>query len=924
MLGGTSVRWPFIGRRAELERIGDAAADARCHAVLVCGRSGTGKSRLVEEYLDLARSQGRQAAHLTASRTAAAVPLSALAPLLPAPAGPAAAPNTHPQDLLAAVRARTADRAGDGRFVLGVDDLHLLDPASLALLTALCAAPEVLLVASVRDREALPDALAAWWRAGRAVRIDLAELERPAMDTLLHLALGGPIAAPAGQALWAASRGNLLYLRELVLRGLADGALARSGGVWCLTARLSAGDGVAGLVRERLDALTADQRDVLERLALCEPLGVDELLADTTEPLLTALEEGGLITVRPDGRRLEVRLSHPVHGDVLKDGMPRLRVRSLLLDQVARVEARGARRSGDALRLAGWRLDATGTADRALLLRAARLAHHAHDIDRMHDLARAALRQGPDPQAVLLLGIALGELGRADEAVEVLSGAADDVAGDELEALAVTLALNCFYGSAGPAAARAVLERAGARGGEDVRTALTAFEAILLCLAGRPAEAAEVLGAGAGQHRDGAGAPAEPAVPTRRDVLVMAARFRILLAAGRIVAAADLGRLVFEVHRQVPERIGLSHPAGRLSELAGALLELGAFDRARETALEGQGLALREGVVSLASWFPLQLGRIALAQGRPGAAAVHFRESLAQARAFAVAAAQTAALAGLVLCAAACGQGDPEAAAALLALAGPSPAGPESVRALAWADAVAGRPEAARRRLRTAAVNAREAGDRTAALGLCHDLARLGGAADAAALLPRGGPDGPPDGSPVGPPSADGLPDGLLAGLPDGPYAAARIAHIRALAEGTAARLAEAAEALGEVGADLAAAEAWVAAAERHRRDGAQRAAAHALARADGLRARCEGAATPGLVVAADTRSPLTAREREIAWLAAQGATSRGIAEGLHLSVRTVDNHLQNIYGKLGVSGRTRLAAALGHPDTQDGSGERP
>ncbi|MFD9130429.1 AAA family ATPase, partial [Kitasatospora sp. NPDC059571] len=460
MLGGTTVRWPFIGRRNELERVGDAAADPHCRAVLVCGRPGTGKSRLVEEYVELARSRGHRTAHLTASATAAAVPLSALAPLLPPPT--AGAPPAGPQELFAAVHARTVEQAGDRRFILGVDDLHLLDPASLALLTAVCAGPGVLLVATLRDQAPLPDALAAWWRAGRALRLDLAELERPTMDTLLHLALGAPIAAPAGAALWAASRGNLLYLRELVLRGVADGALAKSDGVWCLTARLSAGDGVAGLVRERLEALTADQRDVLERLALCEPLGVDELLADTGEPLLTALEESGLITVRPDGRRLEARLTHPVHGDVLKAGMPRLRVRSLLLDQIARVEARGARRSGDALRLAGWRLDATGTADPDLLVRAARLAHYAHDIERMHDLARAALRQGPDPRAVLLLGIALGELGRADEAVEVLQGALEEVAGDELEALAVTLALNCFYGSHGLAAARCGRVRARA------------------------------------------------------------------------------------------------------------------------------------------------------------------------------------------------------------------------------------------------------------------------------------------------------------------------------------------------------------------------------------------------------------------------------------------------------------------------------
>jgi DNA-binding NarL/FixJ family response regulator len=56
----------------------------------------------------------------------------------------------------------------------------------------------------------------------------------------------------------------------------------------------------------------------------------------------------------------------------------------------------------------------------------------------------------------------------------------------------------------------------------------------------------------------------------------------------------------------------------------------------------------------------------------------------------------------------------------------------------------------------------------------------------------------------------------------------------------------------------------------------------------------------------------LTNREREIATLAARGLTSRDIAEQLSLSTRTVDNHLQNAFGKLGVTGRHELDAALG------------
>ena len=56
---------------------------------------------------------------------------------------------------------------------------------------------------------------------------------------------------------------------------------------------------------------------------------------------------------------------------------------------------------------------------------------------------------------------------------------------------------------------------------------------------------------------------------------------------------------------------------------------------------------------------------------------------------------------------------------------------------------------------------------------------------------------------------------------------------------------------------------------------------------------------------------PLTAREREICTLAAAGVSSPEIAEKLYLSVRTVNNHLQRAYTKLGVTNRRELASAL-------------
>jgi DNA-binding NarL/FixJ family response regulator len=53
---------------------------------------------------------------------------------------------------------------------------------------------------------------------------------------------------------------------------------------------------------------------------------------------------------------------------------------------------------------------------------------------------------------------------------------------------------------------------------------------------------------------------------------------------------------------------------------------------------------------------------------------------------------------------------------------------------------------------------------------------------------------------------------------------------------------------------------------------------------------------------------PLTDREREVLELLAQGLSNKSIAQRLYLSVRTVEGHLANIYGKLQVKSRTEAA----------------
>jgi NarL family two-component system response regulator LiaR len=71
------------------------------------------------------------------------------------------------------------------------------------------------------------------------------------------------------------------------------------------------------------------------------------------------------------------------------------------------------------------------------------------------------------------------------------------------------------------------------------------------------------------------------------------------------------------------------------------------------------------------------------------------------------------------------------------------------------------------------------------------------------------------------------------------------------------------------------------------------------------IAARALGALARGETGGASLIEALTDREVEVLQFLAQGLTNKDIAQTLFLSVRTVEAHLRNIYGKLNVRSRT-------------------
>jgi DNA-binding NarL/FixJ family response regulator len=873
---GLTGAMPLVGRQAEMERILARLQGPAPVAFVLAGAAGVGKTRLAAELAGLAAGRGFATAQAVGSLAAASIPFGAFAPFLP-DSGHAAG------DLLGLLRQASgaiAARAGPHRkLLLVVDDAQHLDDGSAALVHQLVAAGACSVLAGVRVPGPAPDLVTGLWKDGMAERIDLAAWDEAQTGEVAAAALGGPVSRATVRRLWELSGGNALFVRELLIGAAGSGALTQAGGIWSLRRPLTAPGRLVELVASRLGTLAPGTTAVIELLAAGEPLGVP-LLEQITDPgCLEDAEARGFVRVGQDGRRMQARLAHPVYGEVLRQNLPATSLRRISTMLAAAIEATGARRREDLLRLGRWRLETGSPGDPALMTRAARRAQAMFDADLAARLAQGALDAGGGVEAGLTLGEARFRSGQYREAEAVLAAMAPLCRTDiELAQIANARAYNLQNLLGDGAAAAAVLDAALDAVTEDVpRLQLLGRLASMKVFEGDP---------------EGALAAAQPLLASGDDAII--SRGSHISA----VALALLGRCD-EAVKAVQMRPASRRRAGIVSHvpelaLIGAVLGhagAGRLDRAERDAATGQQACLAAGDAEGHATFLLLTGLVLIERGQLARASGVFLDAASVNRELHDPLALRWCLAGIALAEAMSGYQDRAMAAA--AERDELPAGPMTLyetdlidRSRAWVSVCGGDLPQARRILTAAAERTAAARMRVAEGHLRHDLARLGEAKLAASRL------------------------AALAGVVDGQYLPALAAHAAALVSGTAAEIEAAGSALEALGACLLAAEAYTAAAAAWRSDGLARRAAAAGWRAAELAAACGNPATPGLAAGA-AAGRLTRREQEVAALAAAGASSRQIADRLVLSVRTVDSHLHSAYTKLGVTSRAELAQVL-------------
>ncbi len=865
--------WPLTGRDAELELVIGTLSGGAAGGVVIAGPAGVGKTRLAAEAAELASAQGCTVAWVRATRSAASIPLGAFAPLLPAGDLPEGV------ELLARARHALADRAAGRRLVLCVDDGQLLDDASAALVHQLVAADEAFAVVSMRRDEPAPDALRALWKDELCLLLELAELSRGQVEALLEAALGGPIHGVSVNALWELTRGNALFLRELVRHGVDRGLLAQDAGVWRWRGEVRAGTRLVELVDVRIEGVGAGGRRVLELVAVDAPLEVG-LLEPGELAALEALERSELVQRRAEERRRFVDFAHPLYGEAVRAQLTPTRLEAIYTRLADAVEAHGVRRSDDLLRIAVWRLAAGVTGDAELFARAADQALAAPDVVLAERLARAAVLAGAGFRARLALGRALAGAGRASEGQQLLADLAAQAADDhERAAVAMASARNLFWALDRAEEADGVLQDAEQHVGDDaLRHELAAQRVRLMAARGRPQAA--LAAAQPLLHDD--------SVHERARTTVALGAVEALFSTGRTEEARALAETSLPAARR--RRDELPHAEVVLLGMRPMALRLaGRLVEATTLSEETYALLLPRRSAPGTAVEANSLGLIWLARGRVRTALRFCRESAALLRDGDGVGMLAFALAGVGQAAAQAGE--PEAAREAVAEMEHTPLGHKGFAfelelARAWSAAASGELSRARELASEASALAQSRGQHAYAVRALHERCRLGDPAGAAPELAR------------------------LAGTVDGPFAANAAAQAAALVAGDGAGLLEVAERFAAADALLVAAEAADAAAAAHRATGRLSSARVADARAAFWLTKCEGARPPTMLAAPEAVD-LTPREREIALLAAAGSSSREIADRLVLSVRTVDNHLQNAYRKLGVTRRQDLPPVL-------------
>ena len=862
--------WPLTGRSEEMRIIEAALSVSDLSGIVVCGAAGVGKSRIGREALTSAASRGCETRWAIGTSSARAVPLGAFATW-------ARSDVTDPLQLVPGVIESLTSAPRGTTVVVGVDDAHLLDDLSTFVLHQIVHRRATKVLLTIRDGEPISAGLQEIWKGGQLDRLDMQPLSRDETTMLVSATLGESLDPDAARRLWTLTRGNVLYLVNIVEQEISAGRLVQQHGYWTWIGEPVVPPGLVELIESRFGALPSLVGDVVDALAVGEPLDL-ALLSRMSDPeAVEDAEQRGLITFVHTNNGVEARLAHPLYGEVRRRRAAHTRLRRLRGLVAAELATSDGGDMRTLVRRATLSLDSDLKPDPDLLVRAAQGAVWLADLPLADRLADGAIRAGGGWEASIVRSHALVWLSRGEQSNALLANIpASELSAADHARITFLRATTMLWTLADPSGAKKLIDDASQSTAPCSRSCIDAFLTVYWAAMGRPEAARK---------------SAHDLVSDQLPALAGAASaWAIVVAsgdAGRIteaIAAAEAGYTVatrsFDAaYMRFPiadVHIGALVLSGRVTEASVAAEQL----RKQAADLPGAAQLFSNGIS----------GRAALGAGRLDSACsllapvVELLSASGEANgvAYFYLLQHTISLAMR-------GQRDEAATAVatLEKLRHPSWRCLDYQRAIAHAWVAAGQGAVSEAiALSLLAAETTRANGQFAAEVICLQTATQFGDHSSAPRLRE------------------------LAAIVEGPRAGLAARFAAGLRDGNGAELAAVSEEFERMGDLLAAVDAAAHAALAYRRQGLRGSAYTRSTRAEALADQCGGAFTPALRRAAETL-PLTDREREIVMLIGDGLPNRAVAARLNVSVRTVEGHIYRAMTKTGATSREELAAML-------------
>jgi DNA-binding CsgD family transcriptional regulator/type II secretory pathway predicted ATPase ExeA len=836
--------------------------------VVISGRAGVGKSRLAREAAAECAAKGWAIRWIACTATAHAIPLGAFARW-------ADGLDDNPLKLVGRVVAALVPE--NTPVVVVVDDAHLLDDLSAFVLQQLVFRAGAPVIVTIREGEPLPDAVASVMADDRLDLLDLQPLTDSNTESLVAAVLGGRPSSDCVSRLWHYTQGNPLFLRHLVGQERDSGRLAEHAGVWTWTSNATVSSTLLQLVKQHMGAISEPVRDVLDLVAVSEPLECEYLARLASPTAISDAEQQRLIVISATADGDRVTLGHPLYGEVRRSQAGALRLRRLRGAIVREMMTPSSSSAADAVRLGMLLLDSNLDPDADVLMTAAAAAFGRLDLNLAVRLSIAATQAGAGPDAEILLAHSFGVLNRGQECEELLCALSRrDLTEAQMSMVIGVRAGNLLWPLARPDDSWMVIDDGLARATPTQRPALLAFRALQLAKAGRPSDCLAVMSG------------VDLSVLSGYDAIV--AVWALVLAHGDLGHHTEASRCADKGHEIIATSAQVTYQVSALAEFHVRALVLAGYVAdavvAAERAVDlcnnvpGRPHSMAQAIHGMAL-----LGRCALPaamdQLAPAIHAFDDEEDTSGVRyCLTIFFVQLLARIGHV-------DESVRVLAHLRAIRHPTfvYAEPDYLLSVAWVAAARGRMTEARNGAARGAELARRHGQLAREV-MCLQVQLQFGDARVGRRLDE------------------------LAHVVEGPRVVAAAHYARALAAGDGADLSRVSMEFEAFGDLLAAADASAHAATAYRRHNRRGAALTALGRAQEITRHCGAAPSPALREA-ETPLPFTPREREIVSLLAEGLANRDIARVLNMSPRTVEGHIYRASRRAGVDNRADLAAMM-------------